>query len=262
MKLDTALSRALSALTALVFGILFAPLVVMVAFSFDDSPIPSWPIRGPTTRWYGELFEWPDLYIDPLFNTIYVAGLTSVLATAIGTLAAVAISRYDFPGKSVFPFFLATPAMVPPLLSGFGLLGFFTETLGVSPSLYTVVVGHTALTIPFAAFIVASKLGPERELERAARDLGAGRLRTVWEVTLPMIAPAIVASILITFTISFGETSISLLLSGRDTTFPTAFQQILGEGISPAFNAISTVALCITFGLFALAEAIRQTVGR
>jgi spermidine/putrescine transport system permease protein len=242
-----------------VYVVLFAPIVVMILFSFDGSPIPIYPLDQLTTRWYFQLFGsyWSD-YIGPLLNSLYVAFLTSIVATTLGGLGGFAISRYDFRGSSIYPFVLATPAMVPPLISGFGMLSFFQQMLDLQPSLYTVVIGHVALTMPFAAFIVAGKLGPERELELAARDLGANYRQMLREVTLPVLGPAVVASLLLTFTISFGESAMVFLLSGSDTLLPVSLQQQFRAGISPRYNAISTIAVVITFLLFTVAEAFRQ----
>lgn len=250
---------ALRAFVLAVYAMLFAPIVVMVLFSFDGSPIPIYPLNQLTTQWYFQLFGlYRSDYIDPLFTSLYVAFLTSLIATVLGGLGGFSISRYDFRGSSVYPYVLATPAMVPPLISGFGMLSFFQQTLNLTPSLYTVVVGHVTLTMPFAAFIIAGKLGPERELELAARDLGANYWQMVREVTIPVLGPAIVASLLLTFTISFGESAMVFLLSGSDTLLPVSLQQQFRAGISPRYNAISTIAVVITFLVFTVAEASRQ----
>jgi spermidine/putrescine transport system permease protein len=262
--MTTSITRRLSGLALRIFVLavyvmLFAPIVVMILFSFDGSPIPIYPLDRLTTDWYFQLFgPYYSDYIGPLLNSLYVAFLTSLIATALGGLGGFAISRYDFTGSSVYPFVLATPAMVPPLISGFGMLSFFQQVLNLQPSLYTVVVGHVALTMPFAAFIVAGKLGPERELELAARDLGANYRQMLREVTIPVLGPAIVASLLLTFTISFGESAMVFLLSGSDTLLPVSLQQQFRAGISPRYNAISTIAVVITFVVFTVAEGFRQ----
>jgi spermidine/putrescine transport system permease protein len=240
---------------------LFAPILVIVAFSFDGSLIPIYPLNDPTLKWYGQLFgQYSEEYMQPLYNSLYVALLTSVIATTLGGLAGFAMSRYEFPGDSVFPFLVATPAMVPPLISGFGVLVLLRQTLGVELSLLTVVVGHVALTMPFAAFIISGKLGPEAELERAARDLGAGYVQLFTQVTLPLIGPAVAASVLLTFTISLGESAMVFLISGSQPLLPIQLQSRLASTITPRFNAISTILIVITFGLFLLAELIRQNV--
>jgi len=259
--IQTALHWLLRIHVLVVFAFLFAPILVIAAFSFDGSPIPIYPLDNLTTKWYGQLFgAYREEYMIPLYNSLKVALITSVVATALGTLAGFAMSRYDFPGDSIFPFVLATPAMVPPLISGFGLLVFLRQTLGVPLSLFTVVSGHVALTMPFAAFIVSGKLGPEAELERAARDLGANYVQLFKEVTLPLIGPAIVASVLLTFTISLGESAMVFLISGTQPLLPIQLESRLASTITPRFNAISTIVIAITFGLFALAELIRQNV--
>jgi spermidine/putrescine transport system permease protein len=118
-----------------------------------------------------------------------------------------------------------------------------------------------ALTLPFAAFIIAGKLGPEEELERAARDLGAGYVQMIREVTIPVLGPALVASLLLTFTISFGESAMVFLLSGSKTLLPVALNERFAAGVSPRYNAVSTIVILITFGLFTLAELVRQNIG-
>jgi len=188
--------------------------------------------------------------IDPLGSPTSVQFVTS--------WGSFATSRYDFPGSDVYPFVLATPAMVPPLITGIALLGFLSQTLGVRMSLFTTALGHIVLTMPFAAFIVAGQLGPEEDYERAARDLGADTLAVVREVTLPLLAPALLASVLITFTISLGESAMVFLLSGSKTVLPIALQSRLASTITPRFNAISMVVIVLTFGLFAIAEVMRR----
>lgn len=255
------LAVLLRAHVAIVFAFLFAPILVIVAFSFDGSPIPIYPLNDLTLQWYEQLFgAYHGDYMVPLYNSLYVAFLTSIIATILGGLAGFAISRYEFPGSKAFPFVLATPAMVPPIISGFGLLVLLRQSLDVSLSLNTVVIGHVALTMPFAAFIISGKLGPEAELERAARDLGANYRQLFTEVTLPLIGPAVVASILLTFTISLGESAMVFLISGTEPLLPIQLESRLAATITPRFNAISTILIIITFGLFTLAELIRQNV--
>jgi spermidine/putrescine transport system permease protein len=258
---QTALYYLLRLHVLLVFVFLFGPILVIVAFSFDGSPIPIYPLNDLTLQWYEQLFgTYYGEYMQPLYNSLQVAFLTSIVATLLGGLAGFAISRFEFPGDSVFPFVLATPAMVPPLISGFGILVFLRQTLDVPLSLYTVVSGHVALTMPFAAFIVAGKLGPEAELERAARDLGANYRQLFREITLPLVGPAIVASVLLTFTISLGESAMVFLISGTEPLLPVLLESRLASAITPRFNAISTIIIALTFGLFTLAELIRQNV--
>lgn len=255
------LSSLLRVHVFLVFAFLFAPILIIIAFSFDGSPIPIYPLNDLTTQWYEQLFgAYYGEYMVPLYNSLYVAFITSIAATILGGLAGFAISRYDFPGSSIFPFIVATPAMVPPVISGFGILVFLRQTLGVKLSLLTIVSGHVALTMPFAAFIISGKLGPEAELERAARDLGAGYLQLFREITLPLIGPAVIASILLTFTISLGESAMVFLISGTDPVLPIQLESRLASSITPRFNAISSILIVITFGLFAIAELIRQNV--
>lgn len=257
----TVLASLLRLHVFIVFAFLFAPILVIVVFSFDGSLIPIYPLNDPTLKWYGQLFgTYHEEYMIPLYNSLYVALLTSIMATLLGGLAGFAMSRYDFPGDSVFPFLIATPAMVPPLISAFGILVFLKQSLGVALSLHTVVIGHVALTMPFAAFIISGKLGPEAELERAARDLGAGYFQLFTEITLPLIGPAVVASVLLTFTISLGESAMVFLISGTQPLLPIQLESRLASTITPRFNAISTIVIAITFGLFTLAEVIRQNV--
>jgi len=256
------LGYGLKAWVLAVYVILFTPIVVMVLFSFDGSPIPIYPLDNLTTQWYSQLFgAYYGDYIAPLLNSLQVALVTSVIATILGGMGGFAISRYEFTGSSLYPFVLATPAMIPPLITGFGMLAFFQQTLGLQMSKFTVVFGHVAMTMPFAAFIVAGKLGPEEELERAARDLGANYVQVIREVTVPVLGPALVASLLLTFTISFGESAMVFILSGSDTLLPVALDQRFRAGISPRYNAISTIVVVITFGLFTVAEAVRQYFG-
>lgn len=250
---------ALKLLVVAVYGFLFAPILVVLAFSFDGSSIPIYPINDITSKWYTQLFgPYFDEYMRPLINSLQVAFMTSIVATILGGMAGFAMSRYDFPGSDAYPFVIATPAMVPPLVTGIALLGFLSQNLGIRMSLFTTALGHIVLTMPFAAFIIAGQLGPEEKYERAARDLGADTLSVIREVTLPLLAPAILASVLLTFTISLGESAMVFLLSGSKTLLPIALQSRLASTITPRFNAISMVVILLTFGLFAVAEILRR----
>lgn len=238
---------------------LFIPILVMVIFSLDNSPIPIYPIDDPTFRWYKEVVgPRAEDYFHPLLNSMRVAFLTSILATTLGGLAAFGLVRYRFAGDEVYPYILVLPALVPPIVTGYGLLILLRQVLDITLSLYTIVLGHTVLTLPVAAFVISIKLGPERELERAARDLGANYLQMFKEITAPMIAPALIASFMISFAISLGESAMVFLVRGRGSLLPIEIQSRIATQFSPRVNAISTLAVLITIGVLAIAELLRQ----
>jgi spermidine/putrescine transport system permease protein len=244
---------ALRALFGFLILFLYLPIVVMVLFSFDESPTPTLPIQGPTLHWYDVMINNRQL-LTALQNSILVSIVVAALATIIGTMAAFVLvrSRLRYPNGLRIAFTL--PIMVPGVLIGIALLIFFSRAAHVSLSLGTVVAGQLVVTVPFVVLIVASRLQSfDRRLEWAAADLGASPRRTLRHVVLPLISPAILAGALICVTLSIDEFVITWFLVGNQPTLPTYIYTKIKFGVTPEVNAVATVMLVATLLIFGIA---------
>lgn len=246
---------ALAGWTGLVFVFLFAPLAVVVVFSFNASEISTFPLRGFTLAWYRKLAG--DAAIrESLLNSLLVAAVTVGLATSLGVLAAVGIQRHTVRLRGALNGLAMLPMMTPRLILGIALLNFY-NFLRVDLSLVTVVAGHVIIGLPYVVLIVSARLvGFDRHLEEAARDLGAGPWRVFREITLPLLRPAIVGGALITFTLSFDEVVVSFFTTGTDNTLPMTIWSMLRFGITPAINALATLTLGFSMAVALLAEVV------
>lgn len=249
---------ALAAWTALIFFFLFAPLVVVVVFSFNASEISTFPLRGVTLEWYRKLVE--DVTIrESLGNSLIVASTTVVIATSLGVLLAVGIHRYTVRLRTVVNGLAMLPMMTPRLILGIALLTFY-NFVKIDLSLATVIAGHVVIGLPYVVLIVSARLvGFDRSLEEAARDLGASTWAVFREITLPLLRPAIVGGALIVFTLSFDEVVVSFFTTGTQNTLPMKIWSMLRFGITPAINALAALTLLFSMAIALLAElAIRK----
>ncbi len=212
----------------LVYVFLYTPIVVLVVLSFNESGgIGSW--GGFTTRWYGRLLESTDL-IDSFKNTLLVGVAVTAISCVLGTLLAIGLERTV--RSRVLDSALFLPAVVPDIVLAIGLLSFFT-LVGASLGLHTIVLAHVVFDMIFVAAIVRTRLGYfDRSIEEAAQDLGASRKATFFRVTLPLIAPGIVAGGLVAFTLSFDEFIIAFFNSGP-TRRDVPDQGVLADPIRP-----------------------------
>jgi spermidine/putrescine transport system permease protein len=253
------LDWVLAVWTALVFLFLFAPLVVVVVFSFNASEISTFPLRGLTLAWYRKLAD--DTTIrESLGNSLIVAATTVVIATSLGVLLAVGIHRYTVRLRAVVNGLAMLPMMTPRLILGIALLTFYSFAK-IDLSLATVIAGHVVIGLPYVVLIVSARLvGFDRSLEEAARDLGAGTWTVFREITLPLLRPAIVGGALIVFTLSFDEVVVSFFTTGTQNTLPMKIWSMLRFGITPSINALAALTLVFSMAIALLAElAIRKT---
>ena len=240
----------LGAASVLVFGFLYLPILVLIVLSFNASGSPTfW--GGFSTEWYGELLDSGDL-IDGLKNTVFVAIVVTLISTVLGTLLALGLERTVH--SRVLDSALFLPAVVPDIVLAIGLLSFFT-LVGASLGLHTIVLAHVVFDMIFVAAIVRTRLGYfDRSIEEASQDLGASRKATFVRVTLPLIAPGIVAGALVAFTLSFDEFIIAFFTSGPTSqTFPIKVYSRIRFGLTPVINAIATLLLAVSFTLILVA---------
>lgn len=227
----------------IVGSFLYLPIVVLIAMSFNASRSPfNW--GGFSFRWYGELLANADL-MSAAATSLYVGVGAMLIATPLGTLLAIGLTRYSR-SRALEGVALA-PALAPELLLGLGLLSIYTLA-GVPRSATTILLAHAAFGIAFVVAIVRTRLaGTDPAIEEAARDLGATEFGALWRVTLPAIAPAVVAGALLVFTLSFDEYVIAYFTAGPTTaTLPMAIYSMIRFGVSPEVNALSTFLVVLS----------------
>jgi len=237
------------------YGFIFLPVIVLVLFSFQGTLFPVPPFNGPSLRWYQAALEDPRL-TSALRNSLMVAAGSSGLAVVLGFLAAFGFARYRVTGATLLRGILAAPLSVSYLIIGMGLLILFNE-LGVPKSLLAVTIGHVVINLPLCFAILYSQMGEHQvNIERAARDLGAGDWQVLLYITAPMLWPALFAGFFLSMTFSWDEFVIAFLLTRFDTTLPVEIWNLLRSGLSPKTNAIGSVVFGVSVVLAVLLEAV------
>lgn len=253
------LPRALLILAnVIVYAILLLPLVIVVGISFTSGAAVDFPPPGLSLRWFDYIAHRPE-FVSGTVNSLILATVSTVLALIIGTLAALGMVRYRFPGKATLEALFLAPLVVPSLIIGVSLLYFFS-TIGFTDSFRRLVLAHLILTVPYTIRSVSATLyGLDPAYEEVARVMGAGPLRTFREVLLPMLRPGIVVAALFAFIVSFGNFNVSIfLINGNTVTLPVRIFTYLGFQFDPSIAAISTVLLIGTVIVLAIAE---RTIG-
>jgi spermidine/putrescine transport system permease protein len=255
-------SRVLRVFFALVIIFLYAPILILVIFSFNTSEVPSFPLTGFTLHWYRAFLGNSDLRAA-LQTSAIIAVLSSIGAVLLGVLASIALVRRRFRAKASVSALLLSPLVIPYLVFGISLLLLF-HTLGIPRSILTVMIGHIVITLPYAILVVMPRLQQiDVSLEEAAFDLGAGRVRTFWSITLPLILPAVVAAFLIAFTTSFDEYAVASFVVGTRVTFPIYLYSALRfPNQLPQVIAVAVVVITISLFVVVLAELGRRVVER
>ena len=246
----------------LVYVFLFAPVALLVAFSFNANRYGTFPFTGWTTKWYGDVFSNYQIK-DALTTTLKIAAEVTVISTVVGTAAAFPLVRSRLPFRNGIRIAMTLPIMIPGLLIGISLLVLFTSVFKFQLSPQTAVIGQSVYTTPFVLLLVAARLqGFDPALERAASDLGANTFRRLRYVVLPLIAPAVFAGALFAFTLSLDEFIITLFLIGADNTLPIYIYTQVKFGITPEVNALATLLLAASLCLIALAFVLPAAVRR
>jgi putrescine transport system permease protein len=251
--------------TALVFGFafLYLPILLLVVYSFNASRLVTvW--GGFSTRWYIALFR-NEALMEAAWVTLRIALVSAVLATVLGTLAALALTRYGrFPGRTLFTGMIYAPMVMPEVITGLSLLLFFVA-VDLDRGFWTVTLAHTTLTMCFVTVVVQARLATfDRSLEEAAMDLGASPLRTFFSVTLPLTAPSITAGFLLAFTLSLDDLVIASFNTGPGaTTLPIRIYSQVRLGLSPEVNAASTILIgIVAFGVVTATVISKRAVLR
>ena len=235
----------------LVFIFFYAPIAVLIIFSFNSGRVVSqW--EGFSLAWYAKLFSNRDIGLA-LYNSIVVAGVSTVISTVMGTLVALGMERFDFRGKLSMDSMLYLPIIIPDIAMAVMLLLFFVQAgqllarigFGFSLGLGTIILAHVAFNISYVAVVVRARLADfDKSLEEAARDLYANEWNTFRHVTLPLIMPGILGGALLAFTISLDDFVVTFFTSGPgSTTLPLRIYSMVKTGITPEINALSTLML-------------------
>ncbi len=235
--------------TILVYVWMFTPIVAVVILSFNPQQFGSFPMEGFSFRWYVKLAH-NETILNAFKNSLVLGSLTAVVTTAIGIPAAMAFVRYEFPGKNTLNTLLLTPIMIPEVVLGVALL-LFIRWLQQPKSFALLLIGHVVLTLPYVLLVVQARLvGIKRVYEEAALSLGANPFQTFKEVTLPLLAPAILAGMLFSFTISFDDVTATLFwATARSQTVPVKIFGMLRNSISPEINALGAVMILLTISI-------------
>jgi len=238
-----------------VLAFLYGPIATLILFSFNSNAVTRLPLTSWTLDWYEKAFSNGEL-LTSLSNSVKVALAAVVICLIVGVPTALALDRYNFPGKTALRRLVILPITLPGLITGVAMLNFFSM-VGVPLSLMTVIVGHgTALCAITVTNVFARLQRFDRRIEEASADLGATPLKTFWHVTLPNIRSAIIGSALISFTLSFDEIPVTYFLTGRDNTLPMYIWSTIRRGITPEINAIGSVIIVGSIALLLLSVFI------
>uniref|UniRef100_A0A7C1JDS5 ABC transporter permease n=1 Tax=Caldilinea aerophila TaxID=133453 RepID=A0A7C1JDS5_9CHLR len=264
----------LALVSILIYFFLYTPIIVLIVFSFNASRtnvvFEGVVNQGPCGPfyWYCELFRNRSV-MDATRNTLIIAFTSTIVSTIIGTMAALALQRYDFFGKKVSETTLYFPIVTPEIVMGIGILVFFSAVFGwintalaLAPSqrltmgLGTVIVSHIAFSIPFVTLVVRARLhGFDDRLEEAAMDLGADEFTTFRKITLPLIAPGVLAGAMLAFTLSLDDFIITFFTTGPGaTTLPIYVYGLLRRIVTPELNALSTIWVFVVLIVVAISQ--------
>jgi len=242
---------------------LYLPIFLLIIFSFNDSALLRFPLQGFTLQWYRDLRNASEL-LEAAGNSIVVGVFSSLAATVLGTMAAIAIVRFNFPGRNLFVAVSALPLVIPAVVIGVALLILFRQVFDWDLSLWTVGLGHVVVNIPIVTLIVGARLaGFPDNLEDAAMDLGASYWGAQLRVVLPMSASALLAAFLTAFTTSFDEYAMSVFVVGTESTLPVYMYSLLRfPRRLPLVVAMGGLIMAVSVIVIMFAEWLRTSGNR
>ena len=250
--------RALQGYALLYLLFLYAPIVLLPLFAFNSGTIIAFPLQSFTTDWFAQM--WANTTLRrALTNALTIAASSSVLATCLAVFAARASTRFAFPGKGGIMGFIMLPMVLPEIIIAMSLLVVLLGA-GVKLSILTVIAGHTLICMPYGIAVLTTAFSSlDRSLEEAAYDLGETKFSAFRLITLPLVMPGIVSSLLISFTISLDEFIIAFFLAGNQPTLPTyIFSQLRFPKQIPMIMALGTVLVALSIILLAMGEYLRR----
>jgi spermidine/putrescine transport system permease protein len=266
------LKRLLGLHGGLFLVFVYAPIVMVVVFSFNSNPINMMIWSGFTFDWYWSIFGYPTklneqtLYVEStdqllraVQNSLIVAASTTTISTILGTMTALALYRYRFRAQRFYQGLLYMPMVMPDIVLGIALLVFFVS-VGVALGRISIIVGHCTFLISYVFVVVSARLaGMDDTLEQASADLGANPWATFRRITLPQILPGVIGGALLAFIISMDDLVITYFISGVDsTTLPVFIYGMLRRGVKPEINAIATLMLMLSFIIASLGLYFRR----
>lgn len=263
MRRGLASGSTLRTYTILYLAFLYGPVLLLPIFAFNDSAIVTFPLKGFTTRWFGQLWETAALH-EAVWNSLRVGLASAVFSTVLGICAARASARFDFPAKKGIMGFIMVPLVLPEIIIAVALLVVLVQVLGFDLSLWTVILGHVLICTPFSIAILSSAFNNlDRSLEEASLDLGETPFGTFRRVTLPLVIPGIISSMLIAFTISLDEFIIAFFLTGTEPTLPVyIWSQLRFTSKLPSVVALGFLLLLVSLVLLFAAEYFRRRANR
>lgn len=243
----------------LVYAVLYIPVAVMMAFSFNNQRY-NYYWNGFTTQWYAKLFSNSAL-ISSLWYSIIIAILSTIISVCIGTIGALGLKKYEFKGKKAINNMLYIPIIVPEIVLAVALLIIFMK-VGLSLGMGSILIGHCTFCIPYAVVTIKGRISGDNDtLEEASMDLGANRIQTFLRVTLPTIFPGVMSAAFLSFTLSFDDVVMSNMLSGaRQSTLPVLILSMNKSGITPDVNALTTIMVLVIVTAMILNSIIQRSL--
>ena len=238
-----------------ILAVMYLPILLVVLYSFNAGRLSSvW--EGFSFHWYQVLWRDADIF-QALANSLVLAGLTCLAAAVIGTLGAVGMQRLQSRTKAPMEYLSTLPIMIPEIILGMVFMAFFS-LLGLPFGMTTLVIGHTAFCVPYVFMLVKSRLvGMDKSLAEAARDLGANEVHVFFDITLPLVLPAILSGMLLSFAMSMDDVIISVFVTGVNVnTLPIKIYSQIKFGVTPEINALCTLMLAATVLLVFLSDLI------
>ncbi len=242
---------------AVIFVLMYLPILLVIIYSFNQSKISSvWD--GFSLKWYRELFADKSMF-TALINSIILAFSSSVLAAIIGTLGAIGMSKTNFKANGIIGYISTLPIMIPEIILGMVFLVFFS-LIGIPFGMTSLILAHTTFCVPYVFMLVKARLvGLDKSYVEAARDLGASEIRAFKDITIPLISPAILSGMLLSFAMSFDDVIISIFVTGASTnTLPIKIYTQLKTGVSPKINALCTLMFIATVLIVVLSNIISK----
>lgn len=252
------LKPALSVYAFLVYFFMFAPIIIVVYMSFNANTINVFPLKEYSLKWYRTLFQNSSIFRN-FTTSVFIALVSTGLSLVLATCASYSIVRYKTRFKSVFIGLILAPMLIPAVIVGISMLLYFSF-LRLPAGLFSVIIGHTILTLPYAAVIITARLqGFNIQLEEAARNLGAPERVVFFRIVMPLIMPGLVGGGMFAFTISMDEFALTFFLSNYNSqTLPIRIYSMLRFGLTPELNALSTLILCITVAVIVARQGLSK----
>lgn len=237
---------------------LYAPIILLPIFAFNDGTIIAFPLKGFSTRWFEAMMAQAELH-GAVKNSLIVALCTSVMATTLAIFAARASTRFAFPGKGGIMAMIMLPLVLPEIIVAMAILVILLQ-MGVGLGIITIILGHTLVCTPFSiAILSAAFQSLDKSLEEAAYDLGEGKWSTFRLIVLPLVLPGIISSLLISFTISMDEFILAAFLGGTEPTLPVyIYSQLRFPKAIPVIMAVATCLVAVSISLLIIAEYFRR----